>query len=814
MSVRGFSFVGSVALSTLLSGSALAQFRPPPPTESALLARDADAERAEAAKREAAGDRAGAATLYGKAAALYEKAMAADPKGSDGAAAAAGFGAATVAGRDYARTVKVLQPYYTAHPDLPDVAFPLGIALFKLNRFNEAVPVLEPLSKANAPEHFMAHYYLGAYGLTAKDGTRAVDELQQYLKKRPQELAAGDAQIEELIGRGYLLQRRAPDARAAFERSAKLRPSTAAQLGIASVLELEGRATEALTLVENLRQRDEKNAELLDRLARMYLSRNQLPRAAQTAAALLQVNRSAPSAMLLGDVQFAQGDWKSAEAAYREAVRLAPKTAPPLVALGRALQKLGRNADLIAVLEPVATESEPAILALLGSAQRRAGQFQKAVEAHQRLLKVQPREVQSHLLLAADYFAVGQWDEAIRSYDAALELDVGNANAKRWLAQALWRRAESRAAAAPQSESVLVDLRRAYDLDRSEPLAQALAAALLAQQKASDAERVLADRVATSVSWQTQMIYAYALLGAERAKEALPLFDRLAAQLKDPDKLSRAELGWALCKLQLGEPEAAAKRLAAQKGLSAQAQANLAVIAVRLAWKKLEEGDATAATRELALVGNQKTPAVELVKAMIAVENKAFAPALAGIKSALGEKQAWFEPATRPVLEAYVSYRMGKLAEARKQIVALQKIGAAKLPFIAKLSRAIDEREAEQLFVANTAAGLPRIEKLLKSSSEEPAGDAKVQSNLAAARYRRGQTAPAVAAWKAVAGKVPEAELNLGLHALQQEKDPKSALGYFRRYAASVGGKAQREWIDRLSALYGDGSSSDGEGAK
>lgn len=796
-----------LVLTTLAPRAGRAQFRPPPPSEAQLLIRDAETERAEAAQKEAKGDRAAAIKQYTKAADLYEKALKVDAKSDDAPAAAAGFGASCVAARDYERAVKVLQPFHAARPDTPAVAFPLALAQFKLNRFAEAVPLLEGLAKGNAPEHFMVHYYLGSHGLLTQDGGKVVGALTEYLKRRPVELAVGDAQIEELIGRGWLLQKKAGDAKAAFARSLKLRPSIAAQLGIAAALELEGRGAEALQLVEGLQKRDEKNPELLERLARMYVARNQLGRATALATSLMQISRSAPAAQLLGDIHGAQGDWAKAELAYRQAVALAPRSVPPLLALGRALSRLGKHDEVVKALEGVAAEGDPQLLAVVGSAQRRGGHFQKAVEIHGRLAQARPRAVESHLLLGADHFATGQWDEAIRDYTTALEIDPASAAAKRWLAQALWRRAATRTATDPKSDAALLDLRRAYDLEATEPLAQALGAAQLAQEKFADAERTLAARASDpKAPWQTQLVYAYALLGGDKAKEALPIFDRLAGAALSGELQAKVELGWALSKVALGEPEAAAKRLASSKASSPALQANLTMIAVRLAWKHLEAGDEAAAARELQIVGaGNKSPPVELVRALLAVENKNFAAALAGIKSALAEKQAWFEPATRPVLEAYVSYRMGKLVEARKQIAALAKLGApAKLPFVGKLTRAIDEREAEQLFAQNSAAGLAKIEKLLKPTAGDDPNDPRHASNLAAARYRRGQQAAAVAVWKTLAAKLPEAELNLGLHALQQERNPKEALVHLRRYAASGGARSSglRESIDRLAALY------------
>ncbi len=153
---------------------------------------------------------------------------------------------------------------------------------------------------------------------------------------------------------------------------------------------------------------------------------------------------------------------------------------------------------------------------------------------------------------------------------------------------------------------------------------------------------------------------------------------------------------------------------------------------------------------------------------------------------------------------------MGKLVDARKQLAVAQRLaGTTKLPFVSKLAHAIDEREAETLYAKNTGPSLPRIEKLLKGATED-VSDPRTLNNLAAARYRHAQQAAAVATWKGIAGRQPEAELNLGLHAMQVEHDPRSALAHFKRVQTSGGVRANqvRDWVDRLSQIYGD---SDGE---
>ncbi len=552
----------------LFSAQASAQFRPPPPTEQQNLLDAADAERQEAAKKDAAGDRANAAATYLKAIDLYEKALSSDVDGPHAPAAAAGLGAACVARKDYTRAIKALAPYHAAHLDQVDATFYLAIAYYKANQTAAALPLLEALSKADAPEHFMVHYYLGSYALAQGDGVRTVDEMDQFIKRRPAELAGGDAQVEDLIGRGYLAQKRASDARAAFDRSIRLRPTASAQLGIATSIEIEGKPQEALAYVENLAKNDGKNVEILDRLARMYVAQRQLPRAAEVATSLVQVQRSPRTLLVLGDVRAAQKDWSNAEAQYRQAAQLAPGAPAPLVALAHVIAAQGRHDDATKELERAATgagANDPTILAALGSEHRRAGHLRPALEVHQRLQKLAPRDPQVGMMLGADHFALSHWDEAVADYTAVVEIDAMNQRAKHWLAQALLRRAYSHLAKdGTLPDASVADLRRAFELDGDATTGQALAAAQLGQQRFADAEQTLAARAgAADAPRQTQVLYAYALLGQQKAKDALAIFDKV--NVRDPQAQGAVDLGWALAKLALDDYEPAAKRLAALK---------------------------------------------------------------------------------------------------------------------------------------------------------------------------------------------------------------------------------------------------------
>ena len=340
--------LAALVLAQSLGGTAaLAQYRPPPMSESQRLVREGEAVQVDASSAAASGDKKRAEARYLKALELFEKALAEEP-GS--VAAAAGVGAVGLALQDHERVAQRLAPVYAANPRALELAYPLGIALFKLKRYDEALPVMRQVSAANQPEHLLVHYYLGNYyALLSQQGDEAVAELQTYLALRPEKLAANDFQIHELLGRGQLLRGDAAAARLSFERAQVGRPeSVSLQMGLGAVLELEGRMAEAMALLEGLATRFARVPEVRERLGRLLLDTNNLPGAEAQALTLLKLGGGTPSARtLLGDVRMAQGRPADAEGEYREVLKQLPGDVGAQIAVGMALQRQGRNEEAI-----------------------------------------------------------------------------------------------------------------------------------------------------------------------------------------------------------------------------------------------------------------------------------------------------------------------------------------------------------------------------------------------------------------------------------------------------------------------------------
>ncbi|QRO01326.1 tetratricopeptide repeat protein [Archangium violaceum] len=807
----------ALVLAHSLAGTgALAQYRPPPMTESQRLAREGEAAQVDASAAATSGDKKRADAKYRKALELFEKALAAEPGSVQ---AAAGLGAVGLALQDYTRVAERLTPVYAANPDSLELAYPLGISLFKLRRYEEAVPVLQKVTVANQPEHLLVHYYLGNYyALIAMDGEATVAELQAYLAQRPDKVAANDYQIHELLGRGHLLKGDPAAARLSFQRAQVGRAeSVSIQMGLGAVLEMEGKMAEAMALLEGLTTRFPQVPEPKERLGRLLLDSRELPRAEVQALAQLKLGSTPAAHMLMGDVRMAQGRPAEAETEFRKVLDLAPGDVGAQISVGMALQKQGRNEEAISFLEGAVQSGADSLelWATLGSVNRRAGRYARAVEVHRRVAEMAPKQALGHVLLGADHFATGQWDLTIDDYTQALKLEPEHAGAKKWLARALAHRARDRAGNGRLDDAVR-DLRRAFDLERSSAMARRLGAALIQQGSHAEARKVMEQGIQLpEAAWREHLVLGYARLGAGAPKEALEAFAQAEKMAPDVAAISDVSAGSALAEMELGQVDAALKRLT-DPGTSKRAlevtRANLSRAYLRRAFSRLEAGDGAGARQDVesaerAGVGGNSSDLGRLsgfAKALAQTEEGRFADANTLLKRVLSPTPSWARPNIRQLADAYVLYRRDMLPQSRKFLTAaIKRPIPEQSQWTSALTSALHRREAERAYASGN---MKAAEKALKAALALAPDSAALQHNLACVAYRGGKSADAVATWRKLEGTVPQATLNLGIDAQERRRSMGEAVDAYRRYLAS--GTASRaatvrEWKDRLQMLYG-----------
>lgn len=809
--IRRLALIGALATSS----AAFAQYRPPPMSEAQRFSNEGDDVKAEAAKALKDGDKSEATEKFKKAMELYLKALGNNP---DTVSAAAGYGEASNLLGQYDGTTKILGPVYEKHPDAIEVAFPLGYALFKLQRYDQAVPVLEKVSAAMKPEHLIVHYFLARYDLFAQRGEPAIAELHKYLQLRPADLASKDWEIQQLLGQGYLLLQKPAEARQAFQTAqAGRQESLPLQLGLESVLELENRRKDAIALLDHLVLVFPTSPDPKARLGKLLLADGNLPRAEQVADALVSQSNTASAHLLLGEVKLAERQPKAAEPELRKALSLQSDLVEADAALARAVQQQGRNDEAIGLLEKAIQGGAATVdtYAALGSTYRRAGRFQKAVEAHNKVVQMAPSLARGPLLLGADHYATGEWDLAVANYDDALKREPNNREARHWLSLTLAHRAKERAAT--DLDEAVRDLRRAFDLEPSASIGRSLGAALLSQQDYAKAKSVLSQSTQLAdATWKDSLLLGYALLGNHEAPEAVAAFERAATLTKDVDPLAQIYSGWALSKMETGDFDTAVAKLTEEgqtnKAVAKITEANLPIALLRRSLARVKAGDLPGAAKDLESAERMPVPRGNadqakirsFVRAVVEVEQAKYRDASNSLRRALAGKIRWAAPNAHQLMEAYIDYRRGAMAQARKTLGHAERRGTSEQKqWGVELSRAIDRREGELAY----AKGNVRLaQKALKAAISDDPLNPYVIHNLACVDYATRHYGEATAAWTKVESAVAEADLNLGIAAQEHAHEYREAVGYYARFLSKVHGSRAatvRDWKDRLMSIYG-----------
>ncbi|MDE0107948.1 MAG: tetratricopeptide repeat protein [Bryobacterales bacterium] len=281
----------------------------------------------------------------------------------------------------------------------------------------------------------------------------------------------------------------------------------------------------------------------------------------------------APAAVRLGESLVADGNPKDAEVALRTAVQLDGGGAAAIYALGRALVDLGKGNEAIPVLERALSlaPSSGAVRYALAMAQRAAGNEQEAKRQLEMLApggnlkppledpvfaRVEALAADEHYFLntGKSLEAAGRLDEAIRSYEQALELAPRLASAHVNLVGAFGRLGDSERARAHYDAAISID----PDI---EELHNNWGIVLAAQENPSAA--MAAFRRALEVNPNSSKAHAnlgVALTSLDQVEEAIEHF-RLAIANDPNNRPARLNLGAQA--LEYDRPEEAARHLEA-----------------------------------------------------------------------------------------------------------------------------------------------------------------------------------------------------------------------------------------------------------
>ena len=273
-------------------------------------------------------------------------------------------------------------------PDNPRILRPLGLAYFQAGDLQNAFSYLTKVEVLK-PEDTDARLVVASIYIANRRPDQAIREANTVLAAHPSDTAA-----LTLLGSAYLNKRDPASAADTYRKLIQLDARIAQphyQLGVA--LDAQGNTAAAKAELDSSLALTPGGADATAKLVGIAVRENQLDEALrvvqqQVAAA----PGSAPLVNLLGVVQSARGDAPSAEAAFREAIRLDPHFTDARVALANFYGGRGRGDLALATIDQAleADQRTAAVYTVRGVILQQRGDLANAQKAYEQALAIDP----------------------------------------------------------------------------------------------------------------------------------------------------------------------------------------------------------------------------------------------------------------------------------------------------------------------------------------------------------------------------------------------------------------------------------------
>ena len=314
--------------------------------------------------------------------------------------------------------------------------------------------------------------------------TRRRAEAEPFL--RAAAAADKDPRLTMLLADYYISMNRGTEAVQVLQPFAADRKyGTLVNMRLAGIAQIEGRADDALDIIDKAVTADPSNARMLAAKSDLLLRQGHLDEAAQAADAAVAANASSAEAQFVrGRVLRARGSFEKAEEAFNEVLRLNPRASAARVELAR-LRIRGGAEDAVTVAAEAAQAAPQSLDARLTFARALMSKrdYTKAEEVMRRVVAAAPNVAAVHAqlgtLLAMKKDAAGARAEFTR----ALELDPLQIEAATGLTSldfaagqkpAALARLDAMVARAPKNSSVLITAAGAQAAAGALPAAEAL----------------------------------------------------------------------------------------------------------------------------------------------------------------------------------------------------------------------------------------------------------------------------------------------------------------------------------------------------
>jgi tetratricopeptide (TPR) repeat protein len=292
------------------------------------------------------------------------------------------------------------------------------------------------------PKHAHVHFNLGV----ALDGRGKLDDAIAYFRKAI-ELDPTIAKAHKHLGAGLERQKKFAEALDAYRKASKLSPKSApVHFKLGALLRIQRKVSEAVTALCRAIEIDPKHLDAHLELG--TLLRDDLRDYQNAAAYLRKAIKLDPQSALahhkLGAVLRAQGKLPEAIASYRRAIGIDATLVRAYIGLGALLCDELRDYRNAEAWFRKALELDPKSVAAhsnLGVALKGQGKSEEAIAQFRKAIELAPKATLPRINLGNLLLDLGRLDEAIAAFRGAVRVEPQNAYARNLLASALNRRA-------------------------------------------------------------------------------------------------------------------------------------------------------------------------------------------------------------------------------------------------------------------------------------------------------------------------------------------------------------------------------------
>ena len=722
--------------------------------------------------------------------------------------------------KQYKDGVALMRRAQALAPNDQEVLIALGSQLVLSGDPNDGVPLLQQVV-AKEPARYDAQLLLGHHWHDTAKWPEAITALEAYFAHRPSELAREDSRHQIDLGDAYLRAHEPQKALTVFQSAADHTKANATQLRArigAAWATAAFDCKRATPMLRDLEPIAEPHPEV-------WLVEGQCALATGDANNALALGRrylervpkgNAAGHALVGEALAARGNLAEARRELETARTIEPDRRRFTVRLASVLRRANHNADALATLDKIGPPAKPSGDPDWYVEQGEAMLAQNdAAGVVQKLGPVVPELATNapiHVVFGAAQLTTSQAEAAVKTLEEAEKLQ-STARGKKLLVDALLVASVAKLSIndAATAEPMLA---RAYQLDEQNPLVwRNLGIARLALDKPGDAIGVLDRAAKADPSPIVAMLDARAHAQTKDIVGARALYDRALASEKD--NAIEISIDWAASEVAIGDPNIAVTALEkttpksgplVQRHRSALATARHAA-----GLAALRAGNGTKALELLrAAVAVDSSLARRCDLAVAAVASGDANAALAALKAVSGQSCPFPVPADTQAAPILIAFTEGlnpkRAAKALDRLTALgNKSTGAAAALLGTAIRVVALNAAQDAYHDGqiaTARKFLATAQNVKNANAKVGGD-EVAHNLAVLDLADGRVDVAIQELERLTGKVPEANVNLGI-AYERKGDQVKALDSWRR-AKKAGVRFQPlpEWIDAKERIYG-----------